>query len=159
MAKASRTAGHAGMRLAAIRRFHHYIGVFIAPSILFFAVSGAFQLFSLHEAHGDYKPLAVIEAMSKVHKDQVLAPDRKPAATPKHADGEKAGRHPASNHPAARPKASTLALKAFFLLIDAGLMVSTLLGLWMALIMGREKPIAWALFLAGAAIPLALLLI
>jgi hypothetical protein len=145
------------MRLAAIRRLHHFIGVFIAPSILFFACSGAFQLFSLHEAHGAYQPPALIVAMARVHKDQVLASEKKADAAERPRPHNAA--HHEGGHPDARAKASTLALKAFFLAIDVGLVVSTLLGLWMALIAGREKTIAWLLLLVGAAIPIALLFV
>lgn len=56
-----------------IRRWHGYIGLFIGPSVLFFALTGAVQLFSLHEAHGSYQPPAIIEKLSSVHKDQVFA--------------------------------------------------------------------------------------
>ena len=56
-----------------IRQLHLYLGVFIAPSILFFAFTGSLQLFSLHEAHGAYKPPALIEKLGSLHKDQVFA--------------------------------------------------------------------------------------
>jgi hypothetical protein len=72
MARASRAGSRPGLQLAAMRRFHLFIGVFIAPSILFFAGTGALQLFSLHEAHGSYEPPSVIEALAKVHKDQMI---------------------------------------------------------------------------------------
>ena len=61
------------MNVIAMRRWHSYIGLFIAPSVLFFALTGATQLFSLHEEHGNYKPPAIIEKLSSVHKDQVFA--------------------------------------------------------------------------------------
>ena len=56
-----------------IRTWHTYLGILIAPSVLFFALTGALQLFSLHEVHGSYTPLPVIEKLSKVHKDQAFA--------------------------------------------------------------------------------------
>jgi uncharacterized iron-regulated membrane protein len=56
-----------------IRRWHSYIGLFISPSVLFFALTGASQIFNLHEAHGSYHPLALVEKLSSVHKDQVYA--------------------------------------------------------------------------------------
>jgi hypothetical protein len=142
--------------LAAIRRFHSWFGVFIAPSILFFALTGSLQLFTLHEAHGDYHPPAVIEKLGMLHKDQVfvLKPKRARAAapTPKLAAPAAEARHDEG------PKTSTLALKWFFLFVAASLMVSTCLGLWMALSYSADKRILWLVFLAGAAIPLAILL-
>ena len=60
------------LRLAAIRRWHSWMGVFIAPSALFFAVTGVIQIFSLHESRGGYHPPALIEGLGSVHKDQVF---------------------------------------------------------------------------------------
>src|SRR5471032_677790 len=62
-----------------VRQIHTYIGAFIAPSVLFFAFTGSLQLFSLHEAHGAYTPPPIVEALGRVHKDQVLK--QKPAAS------------------------------------------------------------------------------
>jgi hypothetical protein len=65
-----------------IRRLHTYLGAFIAPSVLFFAATGSLQLFSLHEAHGDYQPPAFIEKLGMLHKDQVFAMKPKRTAPP-----------------------------------------------------------------------------
>jgi hypothetical protein len=67
-----------------VRLWHHYIGFLIAPSVLFFALTGTMQLFSLHEAHGDYHPPALIEALGNVHKDQVFR-TRPPRGAPEPA--------------------------------------------------------------------------
>ena len=58
---------------ATIRQWHSYIGLFTAPSVLFFALTGALRLFHPHEAHGDYKPLPLIEKLGPVHKNQEFA--------------------------------------------------------------------------------------
>src|SRR3954464_5258966 len=50
-----------------IRSLHYYLGVFFAPSIIFFAFSGALQTFSLHEGDNHAK---WIEQMGEVHKNQ-----------------------------------------------------------------------------------------
>ena len=154
MPRSSRTGAHPGLRLAALRRFHLWIGTFIAPSVLFFAVTGSLQLFSLHEAHDAYQPPAVIAGLAKVHKDQVFALE-KPDAD---ASGP-AGEDKHSHHHDAAPKATTIALKWFFLAVATGLIVSTCLGLWMALVTSRDRPLAWLLLLAGAVIPIALLIL
>jgi hypothetical protein len=80
----ARRGGNPALRLALIRRWHTWLGVFIAPSILFFAVSGSLQLFSLHEAHGDYHPPALFLQLGSLHKDQKLATPKppRPAAAP-----------------------------------------------------------------------------
>jgi hypothetical protein len=177
---------HPGMRLATLRQWHSYIGVFIAPSVLFFALTGALQLFSLHEAHGDYQPPALIEALGKVHKDQVFQAGKKkpapeaekaapaPAEADHDADHDADHEHDADHHEAAAPapaardhakhdktkgqKLSTQLLKWTFLAVAVGLMLSTLIGLWMALAHGRRKGVLWVLLLLGAVLPVALLL-
>jgi hypothetical protein len=66
-----------------IRRWHAWLGLFIAPSVIFFSLTGAVQLFSLHEAHGDYQPPALIEKLSSLHKDQEFALGHHGPARPK----------------------------------------------------------------------------
>jgi len=160
MAKAAKTRKNPALRLALVRQIHVYIGVLIAPSVIFFAVSGALQLFSLHESHGDYQAPALIQAMASVHKDQVIrikAPDARDAGAGHHhpgADEQADGDH----HHDDGPKASTLALKVFFLAVAAGLAVSTLLGLWMALLYNRRKAVVWGLLVVGVVAPVVVLL-
>jgi hypothetical protein len=152
MAKPARA--NPALRLAAIRQWHTYLGAFIAPSVLFFALTGSLQLFSLHEAHGAYKPPLVIEKLGMVHKDQVFAAKPKRPSAPAAAPS---GKPKAEAKPEAGPKASTKALKWLFLAVAAGLVISTCLGLWMALFHSRRKGVAWLLFLTGAAVPVLIL--
>jgi hypothetical protein len=128
--------------LTSIRRWHSYIGLFIAPSVLFFSLTGAAQLFSLHEAHGRYQPPAMVEKLSSVHKDQVFA----------------FGNHHASlGDDDDKTDVSTLMLKGFFLLVALCLALSTSFGLWMGL-QSTRKATGWILVFAGSLIPVALLL-
>jgi hypothetical protein len=148
------------MSTAVIRLWHSYIGLFIAPSVLFFALSGAVQIFSLHEAHGHYHPFAIVEKLSSVHKDQVFELGHHDAAPKSGAD---AGKPADSANPAGakedddKTELSTFMLKGFFLLVALCLTVSTALGLWMGLTQTRRKGIGWLLVIAGAAVPLGLL--
>jgi hypothetical protein len=157
MARASRAGSHPGLQLAAMRRFHLFIGVFIAPSLLFFAFTGTLQLFSLHEAHGSYEPPALIEALGKVHKDQVFAVEKHDADAP--GDGDHHGQTGHKEHQVDQPKVTTYLLKWFFTFVALGLIVSTCLGLWMALVTSRERAISWLLLLAGAVIPILLVIL
>jgi hypothetical protein len=143
-----------------VRQFHTYIGAFIAPSVLFFAFTGSLQLFSLHEAHGAYTPPAIIEALSRIHKDQVLKEKPAPAAKGEDAGGGHDHHHhaaPSKTAPTA-PAWPVMALKWVFLAVAIGLITSTLLGLWLAFTFGRRKTVVLALFVAGAALPLLLVL-
>jgi hypothetical protein len=148
------------MSAATIRQWHSYIGLFIAPSVLFFALSGAVQLFSLHEAHGHYHPFAIVEKLSSVHKDQTFELGHHDAAP---EPGTEAGKRADSANTAGAKKdddkteLSTLLLKCFFLLVALCLTVSTALGLWMGLTQPRRKGIRWLLVIAGVAVPLGLL--
>jgi len=60
------------MNIKAMRNIHLYLGVFFAPLLMFFLISGCWQTFGLHEANdeGTYKPPAIVKSLSAVHKDQ-----------------------------------------------------------------------------------------
>ena len=135
----------------------------MAPIVLFFALTGAAQLFNLHEAHGHYQPPAVLEKLSSVHKDLVFALGHHHEPPEPKADLQKPGggtaARTATEDDDDNTKLSTLALKTFFLLVALCLVLSTALGLWMGLTQTREKRIGWVLVLAGALIPACLLLL
>jgi hypothetical protein len=133
----------------------------MGPSVLFFALTGAAQIFNLHEAHGAYHPPAILEKLSSVHKDQVFALGHHPETTesephPQQPDGVTAS-PPAAGDDGDKPGPSTLALKIFFLLVGVCLVLSTALGLWIGLTQTRQKRVAWMLVLAGIVIPAGLL--
>jgi hypothetical protein len=152
----------------AIRKWHGYLGLLIAPSVLFFALTGALQLFSLHESHGDYHPPALLEKLAAVHKDQVFqAEDHHPPdaaeGPPGKPDSEGAPeRGPVSRgapgEDRERQSIATLLLKCFFLLVALGLASSSVLGVWMGLSQPRSRKTAWMLIIVGTLIPVALLL-
>jgi hypothetical protein len=137
--------------MSSIRIWHTYLGMILAPSILFFALTGLLQIFSLHEAHDGYKPPALIEKLSAVHKDQVFEAkehDAEPAEPPEPAD--------AKPQAPQRSMLGTYVLKWFFALVALGLGVSTVLGVWMGL-KGtvRRRTNLWFLGL-GIVLPVAL---
>ena len=157
-----------------LRKWHSYIGLFIAPSVLFFAVTGALQIFNLHEAHDGYRPAVLLEKLSAVHKDQVFEQPREHEEPAAAAPAGDAARHAAdaaphadaaSHHHAAddddddKPSASTLALKWLFLFVAVGLTLSTSIGIWMGITQLRRPVLAWTLIAAGVAAPIWLLVI
>ena len=143
-----------------IRQLHFYLGAFLAPSIIFFAFSGALQIYRLQEGHpgSSYQPPAWIAFLAGVHKDQRVEglPEPHPA-TP-------AGETPAPPpRPAAAPegrpqerKASTV-LKWFFTLTAAGIISTTILGIYMSFLYSHDRRIIWGLLVAGILVPTALL--
>jgi hypothetical protein len=60
--------------LKAIRLTHDYIGVFFAPPIFFFAITGGLQMFGLHETSrgSSYVPPAILVHLSQLHKKGTL---------------------------------------------------------------------------------------
>jgi hypothetical protein len=158
---------HATLKL--FRQIHLYIGVFTAPALLFFAITGALQTFSLHETTrgSDYKPPTWIVTLSQLHKKQTatvpvrkLKPatdSSKPDKQSAEADALKPTKSPdalgatapitATPKPPEPAPKSHLPMKIFFLIVSLGLFTSTLTGIY--LITG--------LLVAGISVPLLLL--
>lgn len=59
-----------------IFRLHRYLSVLVAPAMLFFAVSGAWQAFRLQENRkdGSYHAPAALQTLSRLHKAEKLSP-------------------------------------------------------------------------------------
>jgi hypothetical protein len=153
-----------------MRLLHLYLGVFIAPSLIFFAFTGALQTFSLHQTTrgSNYKPPAWVVALAEIHKRQTPAlpvknfpsPDKSAAdkATP---DEAAAAPHTSKSSPqpaaSPTPKAhNPLPLKIFFLLVSVGLFLSTLTGLTMSYRVIRNRMLITAALLAGIILPVLL---
>jgi hypothetical protein len=151
----TRRGGNLALKLAAIRRWHSYLGVLIAPSVIVFALSGSLQVFRLHEPHGGYTPPMVIEELGRLHKDQVFAP-LPPKPAPKPPGAPKPAATP-SAEPA--PKPAHLALQWFVIVLGVLLATSTALGLWMALAYSAQKGRLLVLLLLGVAVPVALIML
>ena len=141
-----------------VRQLHLYVGVLIAPSVLFFALTGALQLFTLHEAHRDtgYTPAVVVEKLSEVHIHQRFAePPKKKRPGPANAAPAVQARPVAAKPPAADEGVPPI--KWVFLAVALGLVLSTCLGLWMGLTQSRDRRLALALLVIGAIVPILLL--
>jgi hypothetical protein len=142
------------LRLALIRQLHIWISVFVAPSLLFFAITGALQTFRIPDQK---EAPAVLQKLARLHKDDVFAVKpvrpKKPEAAGGH-DKAKAEKPPEAKP---QPKPSTEVLKWFFATVSVAIAVSTLLGLWMALAYSRQKLVIWILLIAGAAAPILIL--
>ncbi|GLQ90080.1 PepSY domain-containing protein [Dyella flagellata] len=156
------SASHTFLKLA--RQLHLYIGVFIAPALLFFAVTGGLQVFGLHETSrdSDYKPPAWLAVAAQLHKKQTdVLPQRR--ARPIEAGPPAAASRPNAaavqpNKPAT-PARHPLPLKIFAAFVSLGLFVSTLLGLYMAYRYTRKHVLISVLLAAGVIFPIVLALI
>jgi len=142
-----------------VRQYHFYLGMFFAPAILLFALSGALQTFRLQEAKGyGGTPPGWIVWMASVHKDQSLPREKQ----------EMRGLAKPSTAPAKRPRdgkdipfeqISPLPLKIFVTLMSVGLLVSAVLGIFIALSNRTMRRTSVIVLVAGVALPLLLLMV
>jgi hypothetical protein len=112
-----------------IRQVHFYLGVFFAPLIILFAISGALQTFRLQESPkgSSYTPPAWIVKLADIHKDQRAA----------HEPGTR----------------RSLPLQWFVVMMSVGLIVSSLLGICMAFKYNHDKRLLFGLIILGFVIP------
>jgi hypothetical protein len=130
-----------------VRQLHIYLSFFVAPCLLFFAITGAFQTFRVP----DQKTAPVLlQKLARVHRDDVFA--LKPPPPPRAADAIKKVQAPKPPEPMA-----TGLVKWFFVLASVLITLTTLMGVWMGLAYSRDRKILWLLLFAGAALPAGLL--
>ena len=117
-----------------LRQLHLYLGCVFAPVLIFFAVTGAWQLFSLHRGtkNGSYIPPRAVVVLSEVHQSQHLSGASSRSGTP---------------------------LRYFILAATVGLVLTTTLGIIMAFRFARSKTSVLCCLLAGVVMPVALLLV
>jgi hypothetical protein len=116
-----------------LREFHFYLGVFFAPLIILFALSGALQTFRLQDSPkgSTVTPPAWIVKMADIHKDQRAA----------HEPGRR----------------RSLPLQWFVVIMSVGLIITSILGIYMAFKYNRDRRIVLALIILGFIIPILLL--
>lgn len=142
------------LRLA--RQTHLYVGLFISPALLFFALTGIIQTFDLHEtrATSDYRPPAWILPFTQMHKKQTFVvpeEDSKARSRAVSKPSRTAGRS------IPFPRQPHLPMKLFFLSVALGLFTSTVTGIYMTLKYSRSKVLVIGSLLAGVAVPLLLM--
>ena len=139
--------------LQKLRRYHLYVGMFLAPAIIFFALSGALQTFRLQEEKGwGGAPPGWIVWLASVHKD-----DRLPQ--PKQAGGDEHAKPAAKPAPKApqKPKPSALPFKIFAVIMSIGLILSAVLGMIIALNNRATRRVSTIMLVAGVVVPILLL--
>lgn len=142
-----------------VRKIHLYLGMLFAPAIVSFAITGAIQTLGLHEAKkGDTRsPPVWIVRLAEVHKNQRLVKPPKPAND---SDQRSTAQQPsATTENSAHLGAAIIALKIWIVFMAAGLVATTLLGIYMSFKYHRDKRIVLGLLLIGAALPITLLLL
>ena len=116
------------MNIKTMRIVHLFLGCFFAPVLLFFVVSGAWQVLDLHQSRkdGHYVAPRTLASLSDVHRHQRWQSGR--------------------DVPPSRP------FQFFVLVMSIGFVVTTVLGIIMALKMTRPL-IVWSLLLGGILVP------
>lgn len=139
------------------RQAHLYLGLFIAPSVLFFALTGALQTFSLHEAspQAASRPAHWIVLLAQIHKKQTTQiPVRKaPLPLPNSNQEPQRASVPAST---GGSRLGALPLKCFFVLVSLGLFISTFSGLYMSCKYTRNRFALISTLIAGVVVPVCL---
>lgn len=117
-----------------LRQLHLYLGCIFAPVLIFFAITGAWQLFGLHQGRKDnsYIPAKAVVVLSDIHQYQHLERSGRDDRTP---------------------------LKWFMLAAAAGLVLTTVLGIIMAFRFSRSKTPVVLCLVAGVLAPVLLLFI
>jgi ABC-type nitrate/sulfonate/bicarbonate transport system permease component len=116
------------------REIHLYLGCLFAPILIFFAVTGAWQLYRWNDSRkdGSYIAPRPLKILSAIHKDQHLGDKKYSAYTP---------------------------LRSFMLLSAAGLVLTTALGIIMAFRFARSVITPLLCLGAGVVIPVVILVL
>lgn len=139
-----------------VRQIHLYLGTLFAPLIIFFALTGILQTLNLHEGPGTPTWIAQI---ASVHKKQALQSGEPRRPRPSADGAQNAPDRPRFDGNAANNRSgpSPWPLKWLVVLMALGLVVTTILGIYMAFKYERNKAIVWGLLIAGTLLPIALL--
>jgi len=136
------------VNVATIRLAHYYTGVFFAPTIIFFALSGVFQVFKLHESYRETPGAqgGAIAWMSQVHKESALIPPKVAPAKAPPREGQP---------PGGRERSSPF--KWFAALMGVSLIGASLAGLWIAFNYPSRRRSFFITLVAGVVVPIAIL--
>jgi len=148
--------------LRILRQMHLYLGVFTTPAILFFALTGVLQTFSLHESSRDsaYTPPRWIVVLAQLHKKQTtVVPVRKLPATASSAAAAPAKVKESVAAPPIPHAPHPLPLRLFFLVVGISLFASTLTGLSMSWRYRANRLVLSATLLSGIVVPIILIAI
>jgi hypothetical protein len=115
-----------------VRTLHLYLGCLFAPMLIFFAVTGSWQLFNWHESKKDrsYTAPPALAALSFVHKNA---------------------------HVPGTPGRQSTPLRYFMLAAAAGLVTTAVIGVVMAYRFSQRPMVATVCLFSGIALPMALL--
>jgi hypothetical protein len=117
-----------------LRQLHLYLGCVFAPLLIFFAVSGSWQIFYWHEAErgnpAGYQPPHVLVVLSNIHKEAHIPPTKLKSPTP---------------------------LRYFMFAAAIGLVATTIIGVIMAYRFSQRPMVATVCLGIGIIVPVVML--
>ena len=115
-----------------LRRLHLYLGCLFAPILIFFAVTGSWQIFNWHQSTkgGSYVAPRALSVLSNIHKDAHIPPTRRSSPAP---------------------------VRYFMLAAAFGLVITSLVGVIMAYRFSRQPLVATICLAIGVLVPVGLL--
>lgn len=142
------------MSVQLIRKVHLWLGVFFAPSLVFFCLTGGLMTFRLQERlPGGGDPPAWLSLAGRIHMSESLTPKppkAAPSAMPSPTAQPSAG---AGENPPVVRRPPSVAMKVFALFMALGIVTTTILGVVMAFRFHRDKRLLWGLLVLGTALP------
>ena len=114
-----------------LRRLHLYLGCLFAPMLIFFAVTGSWQIFDWHQSTktGYHAPRA-LSVLSNIHKDAHIPPTQRSSPAP---------------------------VRYFMLAAALGLILTAVVGVIMAYRFSRQPLVATICLAIGIVVPAVLL--
>jgi hypothetical protein len=112
-----------------LRQLHLYLGCLFAPMLIFFAVTGSWQIFNWHQSDrqpGGYVAPHALAVLSDIHKDAHIPPTKRNSPAP---------------------------VRYFMFAGAIGLVTTTVIGVIMAFRFSRRPIVATVSLLLGIVIP------
>ena len=116
-----------------LRQLHLYLGCLFAPLLIFFAVTGSWQIFNWHESDrepGGYVAPRILSALSDIHKNAHIPPTKRNSPAP---------------------------VRYFMFAAAVGLVATTIIGVIMAYRFSRKPIVASVCLILGTVLPVILL--
>ena len=116
-----------------LRQIHLYLGCLFAPLLIFFAVTGSWQIFNWHESDrqpGGYVAPEMLSALSNIHKNAHIPPTKRNSPAP---------------------------VRYFMFAAAIGLVATTIIGVVMAYRFSRRPMTATICLVSGTVVPVILL--
>ena len=115
-----------------LRQLHLYLGCLFAPLLIFFAVTGSWQIFNWHESDrqpGGYVAPKMLSALSDIHKNAHIPPTKHDSPAP---------------------------VRYFMFAAAIGLISTTIIGVIMAYRFSRRPVTATICLVSGTVVPVLL---